>query len=65
MSHQEEAVLNEFINWLKKTYGGIGQVKVTEGKKHFHLGMTLDYTNKGLVSIDIKDYVEDMIENFS
>ena len=64
MSHQDKAVLNEFINWLKKTYGGIGQVKVTEGKKHFHLGMTLDYTNKGSVSIDMKDYVEDMIANF-
>ena len=65
MSHQDEDVLNNFIEWLTKTYGDIGEVKVTEGKRHHHLGMILDYTEEGSVKIDMCDYVNEMIEDFS
>ena len=64
MSHVKEQVLDNFVKWLRKTYDAIGEVKVTNGKQHFHLGMTLDYSKDGAVIIDMKDYVTEMIEEF-
>ena len=52
-SHKDPNVNDKFIKWLNRTYGSIGEVKVTRGKIHEYLGMTLDYTKKGQVSIDM------------
>ena len=39
-------------------------VKTARGKKHSHVRFTLDYSTKGQVFIDMKDHVDDMIEDF-
>ena len=39
-------------------------VKTTKGKKHSCIEFTLDYSIKGQAFIDMKDCVDDMIEEF-
>ena len=49
---------------MKDTYGAIGEVKTTRGKVHEYLGMKLDYTVPGQVSINMVDYVKLMLVGF-
>jgi hypothetical protein len=63
-SHEDPTVNDEFLKWIKEKYGKIGEVKVTRGKLHDYLGMTLDYKTKGEVSIDMTQYVQAMVDNF-
>ena len=44
--------------------GSIGEVKVTRGKVQDYLGMKLDYSVPGQVSINMVDYVESMLSSF-
>ncbi len=65
ISHHEEKQVDKFIAWCKKLYeDDVGKVKVNKGVVHDYLGMKLDYTNKGKIIIDMKDYVKDMVESF-
>lgn len=63
-SHVDPEVNNEFIKSMKKKFGKIGNFKVTRGKYHDYLGMGLDYSIDGQVSIDMVDYVRSMVSNF-
>jgi hypothetical protein len=64
-SHIDEKVNDEFEQWLNKNYGTHGAVKTTRGKIHDYLGMTFDFTNEGKVIIDMKEYVQAMLDDFS
>jgi hypothetical protein len=64
VSHEKSQVIDNFIAWIKETYGKIGEVKVTRGKVHQYLGMTLDYSTPGQVSIDMTQYVDEMVKGF-
>ena len=66
VSHKDEKVNKNFYEWCEKKYGSElnGHVKVSEGKIHEYLAMKLDYTEKGKVKIDMKDYIKDMIKEF-
>jgi Reverse transcriptase (RNA-dependent DNA polymerase) len=64
VSHINSRHVDDFITWIKQIYGAIGDVKTTRGKLHEYLGMKLDYTVKGQVSIDMVDYVNKMINDF-
>jgi len=64
ISHKDPKVVDEFLEWVKKRYGTVGEVKVNRGKIHDYLGMKLDYSVKGQVTIDMVDYVKSMIESF-
>jgi hypothetical protein len=63
-SHAQSHVVDEFIDWVKSTYGAIGEVRVTRGKIHTYLGMTLDYSETGQVIVDMTQYVGDMVKSF-
>jgi hypothetical protein len=63
-SHAQSHVVDEFIDWVKSTYGTIGEVKVKRGKFHTYLGMILDYSAPGQVIVDMTRYVEEMIKGF-
>ena len=43
-------------------YGEFREVTVTRGKQHDYLGMILDFLKEGEVQLDMKEYMEDMIE---
>ena len=66
ISHVSPDEVTKMIEFLKSKYAndGIGVMKVSRGKVHEYLGMTLDYTEKGIVKINMIDYVKRMIENF-
>jgi len=56
---------DKFAEWLNTKYGKHGKVKVTRGKVHDYLGMTLDFSKAGEVAIDMCDYVASMIDDSS
>ena len=60
----ESRVLNEFLQWIKDTYATIGEVKTTQGKIHEYLGMKLNYSVPGQVSIDMINNIQSMVNNF-
>ena len=65
-SHIDPKVNDEFEKWLEKTYGNdnIGHVTTTRGKVHSYLGMKLDYSSPGVLKVDMKDYIDEMIREF-
>ena len=63
-SHKDPKVNDQFIEWLNKKCGKLGDIKATRGPVHEYLGMTLDYSKKGQVSIDMRDYVNTMLNDF-
>jgi len=65
ISHKDENIVNEFIEWLDKTYSDeTGQVKTSGGPRHEYLGMVLDFSAVGKVKIDMTDYVKKMLTEF-
>jgi hypothetical protein len=64
VSHVSKEVVKEFIEWIKTTYGSIGEVKVNESKVHDYLGMKLDYSKEGAVIIDMVSYVDTMLDGY-
>jgi hypothetical protein len=61
MSHVSEAVLDAIIDNLNKRYGQVTPLTVTKGTKHDYLGMTLDYSVPGEVTIRMDEYVQEII----
>ncbi len=64
-SHKDPKVNDDFMNWLNKLYGNHGKVTVTRGDIHDYLGMKFDFSVRGKVMIDMIDYMESMVDDFS
>jgi len=64
VSHVNPNEIDHFLKWVRETYGSVAEVKSTRGKIHDYLGMKLDFSIDGRVTIDMNDYVTTMIENF-
>jgi hypothetical protein len=62
MSHVDEKEVSKLITWLKSVYGE--DMRVSRGKVHDYLGMTLDLTNKGEVKVTMIDYLKGVINDF-
>jgi hypothetical protein len=67
ISHVSEKVNEDTISWLRRDYesiftDGSGEMKVTRGKVHKYLGMKLDFTNIGVVTVTMIDYIDDVIK---
>ena len=62
-SHVNAQVNNEFALWLNRMYGKHTPVKCTRGLIHDYLGMTLDFSEHGIVKVDMVDYIEGMLED--
>ena len=63
-SHVDPKVNDAILEWVKLKYGAIGEVKATRGKVHDYLGLRLDYSQPGKVSIDMRDYVKHIVDSF-
>ena len=63
-SHINPKANNEFLQWIKDTFGQLREVKTTQGLLHDYLGMTLDYSVPGQVSTDMSHYVKKMAKEF-
>ncbi len=66
-SHVNPKGNDNFYHWLNWKYASddIGKVKAVRGKRHEYLTMILDFTEPGVLRIDMRDYVKGMIDNFS
>ena len=64
-SHINAKVNDMFLKWLNDKYGSYGEVKAVRGKVHDYLGMTFDFSQDGKVIIDMVDYMESMVDEFS
>jgi Reverse transcriptase (RNA-dependent DNA polymerase) len=69
ISHKDPLAVDDFTLWLRHTYeeilqDGSGEMKVTRGKVHEYLGMTLDFSTRGSVKISMVPYVKEMINDF-
>ena len=66
ISHMVVKEVDNFIQWLRDMYEEeeIGKIKVSCGKIHDYLGMTLDFSSEGEVKIKMVDYVKKMVEAF-
>ena len=66
ISHVDPKVNDDFIKWVDELYGDdeIGRVKATRGKTHDYLGMILNYEKEGEVEVDMKYYIQNMIQMF-
>ena len=57
---------NLLSGWCENKYGSDqnGHIKKTRGKKHKYLAMLLDYRDKGKLKIDMKAYIQHIVETF-
>ena len=63
-SHIDPKVNDNFLQWIKDMLRQLSEVKMTEGLLHDYLGMTLDYSVPGQVSMDMSHYVKKMVKEF-
>ena len=64
-SHVDPKVNDKFLKWLNKVYGSVGEVKGVRGHKHDYLAMDLNFSEKGVLQVDMRTYVKNMIKDFS
>ena len=69
LSHVDTKINDGFIETLRDEYesifeDGSGKMKVSRGKVHEYLGMTLDYSVKGQCKISMPQYIEETLKVF-
>ena len=57
--------MSRMIICFKKLNRQHGDLTVSQGKRHEYLGMTLDYSNKGKVIVDMTKYTKETHKIFS
>jgi hypothetical protein len=57
-----QAILEDLVSLLNKQYGKLDPLTVTRGDIYDYLGMTLDYSVPGKVTIGMDNYVCDLLE---
>jgi hypothetical protein len=62
ISHVDADVVTDVIKTIDTAFGVETPITINRGKVHDYLGMTLDYTEDGKVSVKMLDYVEGMLE---
>ena len=70
MSHVKRCAVNKTVKCLHKECesvfeDGSGKMKVSHGKVHTYLGMTLDYRTPGQVQISMFDYIKEILSAFA
>ena len=65
ISHKSAKVNDRLLSWLEKQYGDpkIGKIKGSKGLVHDYLGINLDYTKTGVVKVDMRSYVKDILND--
>lgn len=62
VSHKEEKVVEEIVQWLEGVYG---EIRTTRGTKHDYLGMDIEYKGNKEVEVCMKRYLEEVLDEFS
>ena len=61
MSHVSPKAIDWLIEKLNEKYGKVSPLTVQRGKKLEHLGMELDYSKKGKVSLDMQKHIQSIL----
>jgi hypothetical protein len=69
ISHVFNEIVSGVIEWIRRDYellftDGSGKMKVSRGKIHKYIGMTLDFRSKGVVKVTMIDYGDEIIKAF-
>ncbi len=59
ISHREATVTTKFIEWLSTKYKGL---TIHRGKTHDYLGMDLDYSTPGVLTVSMTKYTKTIID---
>ena len=63
VSHVDAKVVDEFVQQMDETFGQETPLTVSQGQVHDYLGMTLDFRTKGEVQINMKHYIDMMLQD--
>ena len=62
VSHEDPEEVTKFLELLKSVYGKTDPLTIRRKKIHEYLGMTLDFTKEGSVTISMYDYVKKLLD---
>ena len=62
ISHVSYSVVTKILDKLSEKFGKLAPLTITRGKVHEYLGMKLDFSDSGKVKIDMKQYIQDMLD---
>ena len=65
-SHVDPEVNKEFAKWCEEQYGNeeLGHIKVNNDKRIDYLGMIMDFSEEGILKLDMKYYIQSMLDEF-
>jgi hypothetical protein len=61
ISHVKPSVVSDTIRKLEEVFGQEAPLTITRGKYHEYLGMHLDFSRKGKVTVNLKKLVTEFI----
>lgn len=65
VSHKQSTVVTKFLTWIQALYETPDKKMVaTRGPKHDYLGMTLEFSKKGFLTVGMDAYVAKVIKEF-
>ena len=59
LSHVDKKVVDKMIKWMKGLYGQ--DMRISRGKKNYYLGIIIDFSVRGKVSVTMVDYLKGII----
>ena len=63
ISHVKEEAVSMIINQLIKEFGQLGELSISRGKRHDYLGMYLDFSEPGVLQVDMTPYVATVLDD--
>ena len=63
ISHVNEKVVDQIVEDLRAEFGRLGEISVSKGKRHDYLGMFLDFTEDGVLQVDMRSYLDTILED--
>ena len=63
ISHSEERVVADIIAELNSEFGKVAELTGKIARVHEYLGMTIDYSDTGVVKFSMIDYLKDIVDN--
>jgi len=61
ISHVESSVVSDVISQLETVFGREAPLTITRGKYHEYLGMHMDFSEKGKVTVKMEKFITDLI----
>lgn len=63
ISHEDTSVIDRMIVSLRTECGKVGEMTVQCEKIYDYLGMTLDFSNPGKLSVDMEKYIDKILRD--